>query len=309
MRGEGWVRALPIVAVLALTACGRDTGQSVTTDTLSPAAQAALDCATSMGQATVANQVVVFMEPSATSEQIERVRATLTADPLATQLHFTSQADALAEFKALFGDSPDVTANVTAAVLPSSFRFVYNETIGAPDSSDLRSRLESAPGVKAVVSSQGRPPCSTTDPAMVRAAERFIENRFGPNSVIVFMDPSSGDDVAGMRSTLLSMPVVRGIVFVSQDDALAEFRCLFKDDAGMIASVTKEILPASFRIDVGTDESVIRSTVATLKLERRVKIVVPRPTPAELLAPGSLTTGPGGFLPNPDCPTQGQRLR
>ncbi len=64
----------------------------------------------------------VFMEPDASDEQIDAVGRALKNDDAVEAYEFLSKDDAFEEFKRIFADEPELIANTTADVLPTSFR-------------------------------------------------------------------------------------------------------------------------------------------------------------------------------------------
>jgi cell division transport system permease protein len=67
-------------------------------------------------------EFVVFMQPNATQEQIDSVKADLDENPAVERFEYIDKEAAYAEFVELFSDSPDFTQNVDPEILPTSFR-------------------------------------------------------------------------------------------------------------------------------------------------------------------------------------------
>ena len=92
----------------------------------------------------------VYMNVDATPDQSAAIERELERSPDVKNVIYVSQEEAYEEFKVLFSDSPDMVDNVSADVLPPSYRVVP-----AIDDADaitaLGKRFEGKPGVKEVV--------------------------------------------------------------------------------------------------------------------------------------------------------------
>lgn len=301
-----------VVVALSITGCGSEPAPEVTTGTLPVAASAALECDASLQQHLDLDAAVVVMKPDATEQQIEAMRTTLAGDSSLRDVTYVSKDEALAELKALFTDTPEQLDGIQASILPSSFRFRVTSPPSPSSTSDPLASYRSAPGIMHVLY---RPPeswCAKADPAMLKAAQRLIDRRYGTSSLIVFMDPYADPASVGtMREALLAMPAVTGIVFVSQDRALDEFTCIFRDQPEMIEPIVADILPPSFRVDVGTDEAVITSTADELQRRPGVDVVIRRPTASQLVrgVPSSISGLVAKSGSDPDCPIEGERVK
>jgi hypothetical protein len=106
--------------------------------------------------------------------------------------------------------------------------------------------------------------------------------------VIVFLTPATAEaTVAGLTDRVRSDPGIRAACYVTQDEALDEFRVLFADSPEMTGSVTAELLPPSFRIDVGGHREEVARVEAEYRTLPGVKEVVaatPGGTNRELLS-------------------------
>lgn len=67
-------------------------------------------------------EFIIFMQPTATEAQIESVRAELDDNPQIREAEYCDQECALAEFQELFADDPQLVNNVSAEILPPSFK-------------------------------------------------------------------------------------------------------------------------------------------------------------------------------------------
>ena len=92
----------------------------------------------------------IYMTTDATPDQSDAIERDLRRSPDVKDVIYVSQEEAYEEFKVLFSDSPDMVDNVSADVLPPSYRVVP-----AIDDADaitaLGKRFEGKPGVKEVV--------------------------------------------------------------------------------------------------------------------------------------------------------------
>ncbi len=77
------------------------------------------------------------------------------------------------------------------------------------------------------------------------AAARFADDV----EFIIFLDPdSTADQEETVRAALDESPLVESAVFFDRDQAFEEFKELFADSPDLVASVTPDILPPSFRV-------------------------------------------------------------
>src|SRR5215217_8124519 len=67
-------------------------------------------------------EFIVFLQPSATQDQIDAVQEALDESPQVSSVDFIDQQEAYDEFTDLFSDSPEMVASVTPDILPPSFR-------------------------------------------------------------------------------------------------------------------------------------------------------------------------------------------
>ena len=89
----------------------------------------------------------IFMTVDATSQQISDVQTALKSDSQVRSFTFVDQKAALAEFRRIFRKDPDLTRNVDASALPTSFRIVPTR---AELTNTIASRYQTDPGVDQV---------------------------------------------------------------------------------------------------------------------------------------------------------------
>jgi cell division transport system permease protein len=89
----------------------------------------------------------IFMTVDATSQQIGDVRTALKNDNQVKSFTFVDQKAALTEFKRIFRKDPDLTRNVDATALPTSFRIVPTR---AELTNTIANRYQTDPGVDQV---------------------------------------------------------------------------------------------------------------------------------------------------------------
>lgn len=73
-------------------------------------------------------QMFVYMNPSATDEQIESVRNGLNDNPQVESVDFLDEEATFAEFQRLFADQPDFVSAIRPEELPQSFRVKPSST-------------------------------------------------------------------------------------------------------------------------------------------------------------------------------------
>ena len=95
-------------------------------------------------------EFVVFMNPEATTDEIEAVRADLQGSPGVESLQFVDQEGAYEEFQRLVADEPEMVQTVRKEDLPVSFRVVPADKEAASVES-LGQQFSTKPGVREVV--------------------------------------------------------------------------------------------------------------------------------------------------------------
>ena len=98
-------------------------------------------------------QVIVFMSPEATQDQIDAVDRTLTNDPSVKSKVFIDKPAALEEFKRLFPDSPELYTLLGTQGMPTSFKVT---PVSADDAtiSRITAQLNRQPNVLSVQSAR-----------------------------------------------------------------------------------------------------------------------------------------------------------
>jgi hypothetical protein len=122
--------------------------------------------------------LIVFLQPTATSDQIEMVRRELEGlSEVRTPIAFVDQRQASQEFDELFRDSPEIVDSVRPQVLPTSFRLDLG---GDPAGVErLRIRVRTLPGVLEVITNPGG------DQPSREAYEGLVFGEHGPRGTTV----------------------------------------------------------------------------------------------------------------------------
>ncbi len=96
-------------------------------------------------------EFIVFMNPTATQDQVDGVGGDLRKNALIDKVTFVDKNQAYAEFKDLFRDSPEMIDSVTPDILPTSYR-VEPKDKTADSVTGLSDEYKAKPGVQQVVS-------------------------------------------------------------------------------------------------------------------------------------------------------------
>jgi cell division protein FtsX len=94
-------------------------------------------------------ELIVFMRPEATVDQIQAIDQALRADERVDDFVYFDQQDAFREFSDLFADKPELLESVGADTLPPSVR-VAPSIVGDDAVAALGAPFEVAPGVREV---------------------------------------------------------------------------------------------------------------------------------------------------------------
>jgi cell division transport system permease protein len=91
-------------------------------------------------------QLFIYMNPAATQEQIDSVRAELDGSPQVGSVEFFDRERSFQEFQRLFEDQPELVSTITPEELPQSFR-IRPVSTDADVVSSLGSAFQPKPGV------------------------------------------------------------------------------------------------------------------------------------------------------------------
>lgn len=93
---------------------------------------------------------------------------------------------------------------------------------------------------------------------------------------VVYLDPGASNvGIARVRASLENNPMVRRVTFVSQEQALREFRRLYAAEKAMVDAVTPELLPSSFRVaPMSKDPETVERLATPLRADPAVYQVV-----------------------------------
>ncbi len=89
---------------------------------------------------------IVFMNPDASQAQVDAVQRVLSTTPQVKNTTYLDHDAALAEFKSVFADKPEITKNINAADMPTSYKVFLNDGSSAVVLS-LVDQFRSEPGV------------------------------------------------------------------------------------------------------------------------------------------------------------------
>jgi hypothetical protein len=130
--------------------------------------------------------------------------------------------------------------------------------------------------------------------------------------LVIFMKAAaSSAEVDGVRDRLLADSDVTRVLYSNQADTMEDFRCLFADERELVANVTADILPSSFRIDVAGGQAEID---AVHQRYADVDGVLAVQSPADVVA-GTVLSTPDSAVDEPspvftsDCPLVGAVLK
>ena len=179
------------------------------------------------------------MAVAATKAQIGNVRSFLAHSPEVRSFVFFDRKAALKEFKHIFRKDKRLTDNVTADALPVSFR-VY--LVHPSRAKALVTQAHGLPGVDSVTVLT--PPTRSDAVHIIR---RLVCSDLADVDLEVFMtvDATPAQE-ARIRAVLQADASVTSVRYVSKDDALNEFHCLFPGNFSRGA--TAATLPASFEL-------------------------------------------------------------
>ncbi|MCU4185677.1 ABC transporter permease [Acidiferrimicrobium sp. IK] len=96
-------------------------------------------------------QVAIFMQPSASSNQVGAVGHELSSMPGIRSYHFVDKPHAYAEFKQIFAGQPDLLQALDVNSMPTSYRVV---PVRAQDAAQLARQFQGQPGVRTVTYAQ-----------------------------------------------------------------------------------------------------------------------------------------------------------
>jgi cell division protein FtsX len=205
----------------------------------------------------------IFMRVKATQEQITNVRKILRiARGTVNEFAYLDKQDAYKEFKRLFRDSPDLVKNVDRSVLPVSFKVNLQKPV-EHNGREVLSRVENLLGVDEVKSSVP----ALRSQLVADQEAKDVKCGHEPNLELeVFLNVSATpDDERRVQDALQALPGVTGVHFISHDEALVIYQCVFAGDP-TLAKVQASDLPASFEITLApsTDKTALKHTIEAI---------------------------------------------
>lgn len=132
---SGWAEPEPSETVAADAAVSGESGRTEPDDPPGSTASTAFDCDEP--------QMFVYMEPTATPEQVEAARLQLAELTPGVVWEYLDQTTTYAEFQRLFAEQPQFVESISPDDLPTSFRGVPGVELASPDVD----ALQSTPGV------------------------------------------------------------------------------------------------------------------------------------------------------------------
>ena len=122
---------------------------------------------------------------------------------------------------------------------------------------------------------------STSTPATVTTLGE-IARWVGGTTMIVWVEPDVDSDERGeLRRMIEAIPGVGGVRFVGKEEAYAEFETMFADDPRMLAVVSADRLPTSFRLEVDLDDPETVAEVRRLSTDPRFRGIVEKEGPSQ----------------------------
>ncbi len=179
---------------------------------------------------------LVFMEPSATSDQVDAVEQTLLSLEGIERISYLDRDAARLEFRDMFADNPDVLARGNSEILPASFR------VWSSSNDDPPANLDEIDGVREtfVCLPNGEPAPLRTAPAKCQS--------WGTAWTTFLHPEASASETEAVRKRLEEIEGLDHIEYVDQQGAYEEFKQLFADDPQLVAGASPAALPASFRV-------------------------------------------------------------
>jgi cell division transport system permease protein len=89
----------------------------------------------------------VFLREDITPEQTKELQSSLTGMPEVEKVFYVSKEEAFNEYKEMFKDSPTLTENVSASVMPANFRI---KLVDPNKAEPVKTRIDGRPGVDEV---------------------------------------------------------------------------------------------------------------------------------------------------------------
>ncbi|MEU8330773.1 permease-like cell division protein FtsX [Micromonospora sp. NPDC048839] len=97
---------------------------------------------------TTVTDAVVFLADNVTDQQRDEVNRALNANPAIRTVAFESREEALAKFRRMYADAPDLVASVRASQFPESYRI---RLVAREQFATLKGPLKRMPGVDEII--------------------------------------------------------------------------------------------------------------------------------------------------------------
>lgn len=270
LAGAVVVMILLVLGAVAVARVGPDRP-----DTVSAADAQTISCAAVIRSGVADRSVEVMMVPSAGAADLDRVRQALAASGLGHVLVHTVDENRFLVREVFAGraEPPGVAATLGASVTGS---LAPGTPLGDVD--QVLTAARNLPGVAGA--SAGAVPCRIDDVERRGLLERYLRDRWqhGADAAVFLAPESTPAQRDAVAVALQRDPAVRQAWALTQQDAHDELLCRFADDASLLDMVKPDVLPWSYRVDVGGDRATAERVTSVLSGMPGVPAVATAPT-------------------------------
>ena len=175
----------------------------------------------------------VFMRVDATDAQVSDVRSRLESSAVVSRFAYVDRTAALADFRRIYAQQPDLVRNITSDALPTSFRLVLQQ--GASPSV-IQSLFGGEPGVDAISDPKAKP------------VQPFNAVHDHANLQVDMTVDATDAQIQAVRDKLKSFPEVASVAFFDRPAVFALYLLAYRNDPTAVQGLTAAALPVSFRI-------------------------------------------------------------
>lgn len=192
----------------------------------------------------------IFMQLGATDDEIEAIRAELDGDRHVLSHRYVDEEAAVAEFKRIFADNEDLVEMVEVGDLPASFRV----RLRLGDVELFERSYGPLPGVDGVII----PPNPRIRCPDAEFFEDWRERRATQwkdfDAEVLVKRYATPVQLDALRARFEADRAVERVDYVSQEEAVEDFKRLFADNEDLVETIRVGDLPASFRVTLVAGE-------------------------------------------------------
>ncbi len=224
--------------------------------------------------------VTIMMAPGARADQVSAVRVASDQNASVAKSTYYDRTALFARYNEVVAIAPEMAGVISESMVSTLVILELRNGVSEQEVDELAAVVRSLPGVERVGGTSVEPLCNVSDPTYREVVRRVFDRRWGNGvDVIVFIESDvTVDRLEAVRAQINADPDVVSADFWSPAQSMEDFRCMFANEPDLLASVDANVLPPSFRLDVGDrSEGKVGAVVERYRQQAGVKEAVPKP--------------------------------